>query len=107
MGRRAGRQGNKPPAIEGPVRHHPQCCCDRCIEDDTTKVEKRLEHQRAKYEAAQAIANAKASGGGMQVYVRESPVIGPFEGTDESKALYLNVPVAICTTIIPKGKKRK
>lgn len=100
-----GRRRNRPAAILSPIQHHPECCCDRCIDEDAAKLEKRLDHQRAKYEASQAIDRARHSS--LHVTNRQSPVIGPFEGNDESKAVYLNVPVAICTTIIPKGKRRK
>lgn len=99
------RRRNRPPAIVGPTRHHPQCCCDRCLDEDASKVERRLDHQRAAYEAKQVIENAK--NGTIKVHVRESEVVGPFEGDDMSKALYVMAPVAICGTIIPKGKRRK
>lgn len=107
MGRgKRNRGNNKPKHING-VRHHESCVCDRCLDVDAAKVmdamqERNLEAEWEKFNKQHGITIAH-----IHLTVTESPVIGPYDGKDLSKALYVNCPPAIVGTIVPRSRRRK
>lgn len=102
MGRK--RRKDNPPAILRGTRHHESCVCNRCLDADAAKVDKQLavELERAwerhNKENGMQLPNIHLSS-------KESPIIGPFEGTGPS--VYVTCPPAIVFRVTPKGKRRK
>jgi hypothetical protein len=102
MGRRKGRKGNNPPAILIGNKHHHNCLCDRCLDNDTTQLERELERAWEAHNKGQGVALPK-----INLTTKESPIIGPFDGKDTNDAVSVNCPMAIVFYITPKGKRRK
>jgi hypothetical protein len=91
------KKNQKPQAIllGETVKHHPRCCCDRCLEQGTAQM---------------GAALLRAQGQQQQVkkkYVIEAtPSI--LSSYDDSEPLsYVECPEAIYIQIYPHGKKRK
>lgn len=96
MGRRRGR-ANKPQHI-----HRADCACNRCLENDAKTLEGALEkawekHNRDLGKVLPAI----------RVSVKESPVIGPYDGPNDDDARFVMCPMAIVGYITPVSRRRK
>lgn len=101
MARRRGRN-NKPAPINFPMSHPLNCVCARCLDSDTTQLERELEKawEAHNKEEGAVLPNIIAK-------VHESPVVGPYEERDVENARFVNCPVGIVGSITPKGRRRK
>jgi hypothetical protein len=86
------------------VMHHESCVCSRCLDIDAKKLEDQLDaafekHVKGKIDDLQQV--------NITLSVKESPVIGPYDGDDVTKALYVTCPMAIVGTIVPRSRRRK
>lgn len=101
MARRRGRN-NKPAPIKFPVTHAANCICERCLDSDTTQLERELEKAWEVYNKEEGVALPN-----IIAKVHESPVEGPYEHRDVENARFVNCPVGIVGIITPKGRRRK
>lgn len=101
----------RPPAILvetklPPLRHHPECTCARCLEEDADNLEKAYDRFMTSVKepipvAAQVPAPVRQQ---IRVLYREVAVASSCE--DSEGAVFVEVPKVIVGSIYPKGKRK-